>query len=250
MTENESFLDPDQQTIMAFVGRKHSGKSKLIRHVALSYPWDQIVIDFHGDDRPWQLDEERKPGEPYFWEVSEDDIPDRWPEWKRPSEDDSVEIPMVLYYQPDAGSTDSIWNCDNIMKLAYLHTRCLVIVHEWGVLAKVHRTPPFTSRILSQGRNKQISLMMAMHRSHGVDPMTFVQADLVATFEVPNRSDKETIADGIGWNRDDFIIAADNLPPFGYLLYDRRPTENGQSPELLEYPPLSENELKEVMGPS
>lgn len=249
--DDDSMLDPMAQTIIAIVGRKHSGKSKLGRHLAATYPWDQIIIDFHGDDRPYQLDEERKPGQPYYWQINEEEVPDRWPEWKRPDDDDLIETPMILYCQPDAGAPDVVAKMDNLMKLALIHTRCMVLVHEWGELARVHRTPPNTRRVLNQGRHPQISLIMAMHRSHGIDTNTFSQADLVACFQVPNKSDRDTIADGIGWDRDDFTAAVNELPPYAYLLYDRRlpPPAPGQKDlRLLQYPPLSEEELKEVQG--
>lgn len=245
----QELLDPEVQTVVAIVGRKGSGKSKLARYIAQTYPWDQIHIDLHGVDRPWQLDEQRKEGDPYYFDIS-DGVPDRWPEWKRPDEDDAVEIPMIAYYQPDAGSSDIIYDMDQVVKLAYVHTRCLLVVHEWGELGKVHRTPPFTRRVLSQGRGRQISLMMLMHRPANVDPMTFTQSDLVGVFQVPNKRDRETIANGIGWDIDDFSAAVQELPPYGYLLYDRRigePEEGKPDTRLLSYPPLSTTELKEIM---
>ncbi len=247
--ETEGLLSPDEQTVIAVVGRKHSGKSKLVRHIAASYPYDQIIIDYHGDDRPWQLDVERTPGMPYFWQINENEVPERWPEWKRPDEDDVAEVPMILYCQPDAGSSDVVGQMDELFKLAWLHTRCMVIVHEWGEQARVHRTPPYTRRVLNQGRNRQISLIMAMHRPRGVETNTFPQADLVAVFQVPIKGDRDLIADGIGWDRDDFSAGVNGLPPYGYLLYDRRlppPVEGAPDRRLLEYPPLTPDELAEI----
>jgi len=235
-------IDPGEQTIIAIVGRKHSGKSKLARYLAATYPYDQVVIDLHGDDRPAEL-ADRDSG---VVEISE--APPKWPEHLRVEEK-----PLVLYFQPDAGSSTLQEDMDAALGLAYAHGRCMVTVHEWGALAVVHRTPPMTSRTLSQGRKRKTSLLMLMHRPHNVDELTFVQADMVICFEVPNKRDREKLANGIGWPPDDFEAALAELQPYEYLLFDRRiprPEEGQPDLRLTSWPALSREELREVMRPA
>lgn len=231
-------IDPDQQTIVAFIGRKHSGKSKLARFMAADYPYDQVHVDLHGDDRPPELDVKDS------GVVEIHDIPTRWPEHLR------VEgKPLVLYYQPLASSPTLLEDMDAAVGLAWRHGRCLVIVHEWGRLAIVHRTPPMTMQVLSQGRKRKVSLFMCMHRPHNIDGLTLVQADVVIATEVPKKADKQRIADDIGWDFDDFNAALEELAPYGYLQYDRRMPRPGPGEDdlrLLKYPPLSEEELRLV----
>jgi hypothetical protein len=239
-------LDPSQQTIAAFIGRKHSGKSKLMRHMAASYPYDQVQVDLHGDDRPAEINVK----DSGVIEVSE--IPPRWPEHQRP--DDGR--PMTVYYQPDAGSPTLIQDMDAASGLAWSRGRCLLVVHEWGALALAHnqRDRPMTSRVLSQGRKRKVSLFLAMHRPYNIDTLTLTQADLVFVFEVPRKEDQERIATDIGWNVDDFKLALKELGPYEYLCFDRRippAAEGEQDYRLTSWAPLSAEELAEVMrGPA
>lgn len=249
MTLQPGELDPSRQTIISIVGSKGSGKSKYARYVAAGYPYDQLHIDLHGIDRPAEVDDPRSGVVDLHGEV-----PARWPEHLRV--DDK---PLIVYYQPDAGSPTVLADMDEAVGLAYSHRRCLVIVHEWGELARVHQTPPMTRRALSQGRGRQVSLLLLMHRPANVDMMTFTQSDVVVCFEVPKKADRERIVDDISWqepdgtNRlDDFTLALRQLPPYGYLQFDRRgpkPTHGEIDGRLLAYPPLSDEELASVVNP-
>ncbi len=238
-------INPAEQTIVAFIGRKKGGKSKLARHMAADYPYDQVHVDLHGDDRPPEL------GMQNSGVVELTEVPTRWPEHLRPEG-----RPLVLYYQPDAGSPTLIQDMDAAAGLAWRHGRCLLIVHEWGALALTHnqRERPFTSRVLSQGRKRQVSLFLLMHRPHNIDGLTLVQADIVICFEIPKRADRERIADDIGWDLADLEAALEELPRWGYLLYDRRippPGPGEQDLRLTSWPPLSEEELGELeRGPA
>lgn len=244
-------LGSGEQVIAAFIGRKHAGKSKLLRSIAQTYPHDQVVVDLHGDDEPWQL------GRKDSGYVRVEEIPARWPEHLRPERGG----PLVIYYQPDAGSTMLVQDMDAASGLAWAHGRCLLVVHEWGALALAHnqRERPMTSRVLSQGRKREISLFEAMHRPHNVDTLTLTQADLVYVMAggVTRREDRERIATDIGWDRDEFDLAYKELEPYGYLLFDRRIPSPGlelehteQDLRLTKWPPLSQDELAEVMRPA
>jgi len=67
------------------------------------------------------------------------------------------------------------------------------------------------------------------------------QSDLVYVFELPNRADRETVADAIGWDRDDFHLAVSELPAHGYLRADtneNRPEGDEPDLRLVSCPPL------------
>jgi len=235
-------LDPDSQTIGVIVGCKGSGKSKFARWVAGSYPYDQVHIDLHG------LDEPAETAVKDSGVVRIDEVPARWPEHLRPR----PEMPLVLYWQPDAGSATLVEDVDEAVALAYTHGRTLLVIHEWGEHAQVHRTPPMTRRAVSQGRKRRVSMLLAMHRPVGIYKMTWTQADFVAVFEVPVKDDRKEIAEWIGWDVEDFHGACAEREPYGYLLFDRRipaPQPGADDERLLSYPPLTPAELAEVLHP-
>lgn len=236
-------LDPARQTIITVIGRKGSGKSKLARHIASTYPFDQVVVDLHGEDRPAELAVK----DSGVVQVSE--APARWPDHQR------VEgKPLVLYLQPDAGSPTLLEDMDAAAGLAYSHGRCMLLVHEAGELYRVHQTPPMARRALSQGRGRKVSMLLLAHRPHNLDPMVLVQSDVVICFEVPNPRDRELIANGIGWPPREFDLALAELPTYGYLLFDRRiaPPKPPAEPfterdmRLTSWEPLSDQELAEL----
>lgn len=240
-------LDAGRQTIVAIVGRKRSGKSKYARWLAASYPYDQVHVDLHGDDRPHDL------GQRDSGVIQLDEIPPRWPEHLRPEGGG----PMVLYYQPDAGSPTLVEDMDSASGLAWQHGRTLLLIHEWGALSLTHnqRARPMTSRILSQGSKRRVTLLAAMHRPYNVDRLTFSQADVVIVFEVPELDDRERIAKPMGWpmgGANGFEAAYADLHRYEYLQFDRRipPPEEGEvDRRLMIYPALSEEELREVLRP-
>ena len=236
-------LDPSQATIVAVIGRKRSGKSKFARWLASSWPHDAVIIDLHGDDRPWQVDV------PESGWVELHEVPARWPEHLR-----ADERPLWLYYHPDAGSPTLVEDMDAAAGLAWLHGNCLLLVHEWGALALAHnqRERPMTSRAQSQGSKRKITIIEAMHRPYNIDTLTLVQADVIVVFDTPKKADRERIADDIGWDTDDFHLAHAELGKYQYLQFDRRvePPEQGeQDLRLLRYPALSSQELDEVLRP-
>jgi hypothetical protein len=243
-------LDPGKQTIVAIVGSKGSGKSKYARWLAASYPYDQVILDLHGLDRPAETDQK----DTGVVEIHE--VPPKWPEHLRPDE----RRPLTLYYQPDAASPTLIEDMDAVAGLAYAHGKCLLLVHEWGELARVHRTPPMTRRTISQGRRRNVTCLLAMHRPFNVDPMTWTQADVVVMFEIPTKRDREQVVNNISWqhppgtNREEQLeLALRELEPYGYLQFDRRgpkPQPDQLDDRLLAYPPLSPDELAEFLRPA
>lgn len=240
-------LDPNVQTIGMVIGTKGSGKSKYLRYVAASYPYDQVIIDLHGVDEPAET------GIKDSGVVRIDEVPTRWPEHLRPK----PETPLILYYQPDVGSPTLLEDMDAGSALAYTHGRTLLLVHEWGALGHVHKTPPATRRCLSQGRKRKVTMLLAMHRPVDIDRMTWVQADWVALFDVPVQDDQDIISKNIGWDTQDFRLAIqgalaedERREPYDYLLFDRRiprPRPGEQDDRLLAFPALTEEELRGVM---
>src|SRR6266536_469818 len=222
-------LDPSKQTIVAVVASKGAGKSKLLRYLASSYPYDQLHLDLHGVDRPAEL------GVKDSGYVEIGDVPAKWPEHQRPEGK-----PLVLYYRPDAGSPTLLEDMDQAAGLAYAHGRCMFLCHEAGELFRVHKTPPMSRRAMSQGRGRKVSMLLLAHRPHNLDPMVLVQSDVVICFEVPNPRDRDLIADGIGWPPEDFRLALAELPTYGYLLFDRRtppPADGEQDMRLTSWEP-------------
>lgn len=224
-------LDPDKSVFISLFGKKGSGKSKLARVVFLSYPYDKAILDVNGTDKPEELDD------PESGYVQIQTVPEEWP--------DSLRIegkPLVLYYSPDAGSDDFEENQDKFIGLCFKHGRMLILVHEMGILAPVHRTPKNTKRLLHQGRHKDLSALMCAPRPATMDSLVITQSNLVYVFKLPNPADRRRVADVIGWDPEDFDLAVRELEEHGYLRYDDSASEESGN-QLLSFPAIPEDEL-------
>src|SRR5574341_1308101 len=138
---------------LGYLGKKRTGKSKLARLTFETYPFDKVIIDVNGTDRP-------APGTYQELRGTVEDLPVRWPERLRQQEN----RPMTLYYQPDAGSETFLEDQDVIIAMAWAHGKCAVLVHEMGLLAPVHKPPRHVKRVLQAGRHRGLSLFWCTDR--------------------------------------------------------------------------------------
>lgn len=235
-------IPPDKGIIISCLGKKRSGKSVMALQIFRSYPHDRVVIDIAGDDGPVRPDDPtvvRLEGN-----VHTDSLPSSWPEYARHDNK-----PMTLVYVPDAGSHTFAEDMDAVVGLALDHGGCCLLVHEVGVLARANRTPANTRRVLMHNRHHQLTVIFCGPRPADIDPLVVAQSDLIYAFEMPNRGDRERIADQVGWDRDDFHAAMRELGPHEYLLYDAnvpKPAEGEDDMRLIHYPALPEQVVKTI----
>jgi hypothetical protein len=232
-------LDPSRGMIVACVGKKRSGKSIMALTLARSWPRDLVVLDIAGDDGP---------AGPEVIDLSgaADELPRRWPEWRR---DDRR--PMIVRYAPDSGSPTHTDDMDAVVGLAWSHGDCALLVHEMGVLAPANRTPPNVRRVLMHNRHRGLTLIMAMPRPQGVDPLAIAQADLLYVFDLPNKRDRERVAETIGWDTAELTTAVAGLGPHEYLRYDANepPPAPGQPDRrLMHFPALPADLVAQVQS--
>jgi hypothetical protein len=82
-----------------------------------------------------------------------------------------------------------------------------------------------------------------------MDTLVLGQADLVYVFELPNRDDRDAVADAIGWPRDDFALAVNELGSHEYLRADtneNRPEEGQPDMRLVHFPALSSDVVAQL----
>jgi hypothetical protein len=252
--DEDGQLDLADGRIILAVGKKKSGKSVLAKVIFASYPGDRVVLDIAGDDGP--------SGPPVIdLHGTAADLPRRWPEHLRVDNK-----PMTLRYVPDAGSPTVVEDMDAVVGLAMSHARqpaprgrpavggkgrtgCCLLVHEIGVLAPAGRTGPHTKRALMHNRHNGLTLIMCGPRPKTIDPLVVQQADLVYTFETLNPSDRERLAETMGWHPQDFSDAVYDLRRHEYLRFDsneQKPDDGEQDLRLMRFPPLPEDIAKSV----
>lgn len=223
-------LDPSKGIIVTCLGKKRSGKSKMGLLIFESYPYDRVVIDINGTDGPHK--------DVIELHGTAEDLPLKWPEHLR--EDGKR---MTLRYHPDAGSPTFPHDVDTVMGMAYRTGRVAVMVHEMGLVAPAGKTPPHTKRILQSNRHRQLTLIACAPRPITMDPYVLMQSDLVYVFELPNKKDRERVAENIGWDSGDFDLAVRELGAHEYLQFDSnmsKPEEGQPDLRLVSMPALPE----------
>lgn len=221
-------LDASRGLIVTCLGKKRSGKSKMALLVFESYPYDRVVIDVNGDDPPLKNVIELH--------GTVDELPTKWPEEMRKDGER-----MTLRYHPDHGSPTFLEDVDAVLGMAFRTGRVCVLVHEMALVAPAGKTPPSTKRILQSNRHRQLTLIACAPRPITMDPYVLLQSDLVFTFEMPNKADRDRVAENIGWEKDDFTLAVKELGPHEYLRFDAnedKPGEGEPDMRLVSCPPL------------
>ena len=221
-------LDASRGLVVTCLGKKRSGKSKMALLIFESYPYDRVVIDVNGTDGPHRDVIELR--------GNVDDLPTKWPEDLRKGDER-----MTLRYRPDVGSPTFLEDVDAVLGMAYRTGRVAVLVHEMGLIAPAGKTPPSTKRILQSNRHRQLTLIACAPRPITMDPYVLMQSDLVYVFDMPNKQDRDRVAENIGWDRDDFTLAVRELGSHEYLRFDAnldKPADGEADMRLVSCPPL------------
>jgi hypothetical protein len=200
-------IDPAIGVVITCLGKKRSGKSKMALLWFETYPYDRLVIDINGTDGPHH--------DVIELHGTVDELPRKWPEHLR--EDGKR---MTLRYHPDMGSPTFLEDVDAVLGMAYNTGKICVLIHETGLIAKSSKTPPHMLRILQSNRHRQLTVLLCAPRPLTMNTLVLGQSDLVYVFELPNKADRETVADAIGWPREDFSMAVNELGPHEYLRAD------------------------------
>jgi hypothetical protein len=235
--DKDGGIDPNRGIIISCFGKKRSGKSVMGLLLFHGYPYDRVVIDPAGDDGPIGPDVIELHGD-----VSS--LPRKWPESKR--RDDK---PMTLRYVPDAGSPTFLEDLDAVVGLVMAHGRTCLLVHEVGLAAPVHRTPPHMRRLLNANRHRQVTAIFCGPRPVNIDPLVLAQSDVVDTFELPNPNDRERVASTIGWDPKDFSAGVDELAAHEYLQFDgnmEKPEPGADDLRLVHMPALPAEVVTDV----
>ena len=217
---------PDPPLFIAIVGRKGEGKSELAYMLWKSWTGDRVAIDVTGDfinssdpkvhhDEPETVDLEVPP-------------PSSWPAHLR----DPDEERLSLRYVPDHAAPDYIDDMDRVVGLAFAHGECLLVIEEFGLVAPANNVRPHTRKALHMGRHQDLSIILTMPRTVGVDPLGLAQADAIYVYDLPNPADRKRLADVIGWDRDVVDQAVAALEPHAYLRFLAGPHE------LAMFPPI------------
>lgn len=237
--DKDGSIDPAVGVVMTFLGKKRSGKSKMALLWFETYPYDRVVIDINGTDGPHHdsgpLDQ--------LVELTGtvDTLPTRWPEHLRDSTPEGVSKRMTLRYHPDMGSPTFLEDVDAVLGLAYRTGKVCVLVHETGIVAPAGKTPPHMLRMLQSNRHQQLTCLFCAPRPKTMNTLVVGQADLVYVFELPNRDDRDVVADAIGWPREDFALAVNELGPHECVRADtneNRPADGEPDQRLVILPAL------------
>lgn len=226
-------IDPTRGVVIICVGKKGSGKSIYLLVLAREYArtGDVLVIDVAGDDGPVGEDVLEMRG-------TADELPTAWPEWRRL--DDK---PMMIRYVPDPGSRSFLEDLDAALGVALNRDQdagpVLVVVHEMGrVFPAGGRPLPNAQRMLQHGRhNTPTNLAAGGPRSQSIDKLILQQADVIVTFELQGKDDRDAIAEGIGWDKRAFDTAVTRLRRHEHLVYDANipAPDEGQPDERLRH---------------
>lgn len=178
-------IDPAENQIITFVGRKGSGKSAAAREHFRHWPGvDRLIIDINGDADPGDdLDTQTLHG-PLV------ELPPRRDE----------RVPEVYRWIADPKAPTFSEDIDKAIGAALYPRarRVLMWVDEMGETFPANRTGPNGRVWLHQSRHFNASGLLCGPRSKGIDPLVMAQADRVVMFDVPSPLDRARIAENIG----------------------------------------------------
>ena len=215
--EVEELPDPPLQIFIT--GRKGQGKSELAYLLWESWPGDRALVDITGDVTKLHPDPDT--------ERLSEPLPARWPRHLTSDRPRSS-----LAFVPDMGSASAIDEIDRMVGLAYAHGDTLLWVDEFGVAAPANRCKPHMRRALHQGRHRRLSSLLTCPRPTDVETLGIANADVIYAFDLPNRADRERIADYAGYDRSDVHQAFSELSDHGYLRFVAK------AKELVIFPPI------------
>lgn len=178
-------LDPESNQILAFFGRKGSGKSVAAREHFRGWPGcDRVVIDISGDADPG---EDLQPVTLHGKLVQ---LPDR-ADPQRPEVFRWIADPKSPSFREDIDA--AIGAC-----LFPRERKTLLWIDEGGEAFPANQVGPNGRLLLHQSRHFHTSALVCAPRPKGLDPLTYGQADRVLMFDVPSPMDRQRLADTIG----------------------------------------------------
>lgn len=178
-------IDPTQNQILLFVGRKGSGKSAAAREHFRGWPGaDRLVIDVNGD---------ADPGDDLQAQVL------RGPIVQLPPRRDE-RVPEVYRWIADPQAASFAEDIDKAIGAALFprERKVVVWVDEAGEAFPANRLGPNARTLLHQSRHFDCSAILCCPRPKGIDPLCMAQADRVTMFDVPSPLDRQRLAEGIG----------------------------------------------------
>jgi hypothetical protein len=228
--------------IISCVGKKGSGKTVVAMMFIRSFPGDVVVIDVAGDDGP-------QGDGVVTWRGAVDELPRRFPEHLRQGRER-----LILRYCPDAGSKTFREDMDAVVGIALQHSTrekpAMLVVHEIGVVARVHQVRPHMQRFLQHNRHAGCVGVFTGPRVHNTDPAVWGQSDLIYIFELKVPADRRELAGHIGWDPASLDAGVHNLAQYEYLRYDGKepPPAPGQpDTRLKHFPALPADAVRDVL---
>lgn len=232
--------------IITAVGKKGSGKTVTALLLAKSF-WesvgDVIVIDVAGDDGP------EGPGV-VTWRGSADELPRRFPDDRRERGEN-----LILRYCPDAGSSTFREDVDAVIGVAMAHSSkerpAMLVVHEVGVVFRVHQVRPHGARVLQHNRHQGLCCVFTGPRIKNTDPAVWGQTDVMYVFELKVPADVVELAGHIGWDPHSLLAGVRSLRAHEYLRYDAKeppPAPGELDVRVKHFPALPEDVVRDVLN--
>lgn len=180
-------IDPTKNQILAFFGRKGSGKSAAAREHFRFWPGsDRLVIDINGDADPG---------------ADLDPIVVQGPLVQLPPRRDP-QVPDTYRWIADPKAPTFYEDIDKAIGSALFprDRKVLIWIDEAGEAVPANRVGPNGRLLLHQSRHFNASALLCAPRPKGLDPLAYGQADRVLMFDVPSPLDRQRLGETIGIN--------------------------------------------------
>jgi hypothetical protein len=222
-------IDPDRSNIVCAIGTKGSGKSEALRTIFNTWPYDRVVIDVTGDARP--VDPATV--------VMTAPVPSQLPA----AAEGQARVTAWVRLDPRRPSYAD--DQDDALGLALYprHRNTVAWVDEYAQMATANKWGPNLALALQSSRHYHMSMLLAFQRPKTIPVLTLTQADRVFIFDVPIKTDREYIANNIGFEPARFEQRWQETMARGghsFLLWD------GKQKVLIGCPPLP---LQQTHGP-
>lgn len=193
-------INPANNELMLFLGRKGSGKSQLARELFRNWPGvDRLIIDATGDADPGNDIGHVEMLRTIPRAVNPDDTIGLPP---RPKVD-GKEVPGIWRYIGNPMSPTYYDDLDRAIGLGLFPRNRPVLewIDEARTVMRSNATGPFARTLLEQSRHFHTSALICCPRPVTIDPLVLAQADRVVVFDVPAKADRERLADTLGYDR-------------------------------------------------
>jgi hypothetical protein len=208
-------IDAGRSNIVCAVGTKGSGKSEACRAIFEAWPFDRLVIDVTGDARPTD------PATIALRPPLKSQLPD--------PDVEQGQTRVTAWVKLDPQRATYVADQDDALALGLYpqHRDVLVWVDEYAQMATPTKLGPNLRLALQSSRHYHTSMLLAFPRPRFIPVMTLAQADKVFIFRVPNKNDRQLIAENIGFPVPDFEDRYSETMARGdhsFLLWDSRQT--------------------------